>query len=249
MLEHALKYLKYGYSPIPMGDKQPMVKWKHYQENRPSKEQVVRWWSQWPNANIAVITGKRYGITVVDIDKKSGGLETMKEKNFPPTTTVRTGGGGWHLYYKYTDKIRTGSNRLPGIDIRNDGAYVIAPPSVHRSGNKYAQTTDEEIADFPTHLFPEQKQITGGWFKLLEGVPEGTRDQSAVSLLGGLMRAIPPDKWATIVWPFLVWWNERNIPPLTVDELGVKYKSIAKLAISNWEYDKEKLKQNMQKVQ
>ena len=100
MLKHALNYLvEQGFAPIPMGDKSPYVYWKEFQTMFPSDTQVTKWWTKWPKANIAIITGKHYNLTVVDVDKKSGGLETMKKHNFPPTYTVRTGGGGWHLYY------------------------------------------------------------------------------------------------------------------------------------------------------
>jgi hypothetical protein len=75
-------------------------------------------------------------LTVIDIDCKDGknGFEVLKEKNLdlPPTPAVKTAHGGTHFYYKYHPEIKTTTNvnSYPGIDIRNDGSYVVAPPSV-----------------------------------------------------------------------------------------------------------------------
>src|SRR3990167_10256546 len=99
-LDYALEYLKRGASVIPVGNgetkKLPMISsWKQYQSRLPTIEEVTQWWTQWPEANIAVVTGKVSGTTVVDVEAE-GTIE-----GFPETETVRTGGGGWHLYYQY----------------------------------------------------------------------------------------------------------------------------------------------------
>src|SRR5262245_52926628 len=57
----------------------------------------------------------------------------------PPTVTVETGGGGRHLYFQYPHgRLITGRSAWrPGIDIKSNGGYVIAPPSRHKSGGSY----------------------------------------------------------------------------------------------------------------
>ena len=126
--------------------KHPAVQWKAQATIDPRRFEA--WWNGADVIkagycyNIGMATGKTSGITVVDIDLKSGGLETWERiterYTVPDTYTVQTGGGGYHLYFKYTPKMKTGTNLLgPGIDIRNDGGYVIAPPSVHKSGKEY----------------------------------------------------------------------------------------------------------------
>ena len=97
LLQEALKYLKKKKSIIPINSqKKPYIKWQEYQNKLPTIEEVKTWWNLYPNANIGIITGKISGITVVDIDKGNPPAWLGAE-----TTIVKTGGGGWHYYYKY----------------------------------------------------------------------------------------------------------------------------------------------------
>ena len=107
------------------------------------KDQIDRWWSEFPDANIGLVTGR--GLLVVDIDPRNGGEESFNNLEqiygtLPPTVTVCTGGGGLHLYFSYepTLDIRCGTNILgDGIDIKGDRGYVVAPQSIHESGEYY----------------------------------------------------------------------------------------------------------------
>ena len=125
------------------------------------KRKIDTWWNKNSEYvyNIGIATGKASGITVVDIDAGSGGLETWAqicaENDIPDTFTVQTGGGGYHLYFKYTNGIKTGTNLLgTGIDIRNDGGYIIAPPSLHKSGKRYAIDGDVPV-NIPLAEWPD----------------------------------------------------------------------------------------------
>ncbi len=86
-----------------------------------------------PKGLLAVRTGAASGLVVVDIDPRNGGA--LDSDLMPPTATVVTGGGGWHLYYRYPGNGQTISSRglpgHPGVDIKADGGYVAAPPSIH----------------------------------------------------------------------------------------------------------------------
>lgn len=122
--------------------KHPACNWSS--SNTIDKRKIDQWWNKDSDHlyNIGIATGKASGITVVDIDAGNNGLESWaqicNENNIPDTYTVKTGGGGYHLYFKYQAGIKTGTNLLgQGIDIRNDGGYIIAPPSLHKSGNRY----------------------------------------------------------------------------------------------------------------
>lgn len=96
-----------------------------------SVTQIERWWTLWPDANIAVATGN--GLLVVDIDGPTG-EESLQGLDVPDTLTVRTGRGR-HLWFAGKGSNKRGLH--PGIDIRGEGGYVLAPPSGHVSGAIY----------------------------------------------------------------------------------------------------------------
>ena len=108
-------------------------------------DQVREWWETWPEANIGLRTGlelKNGGfLAVLDIDPRNDGdadLDALEEEHgpLPVTSAVRTGGGGWHYYFKTDAPIRT-RKITRGIDLKAGGGYVVAPPSLHASGKRY----------------------------------------------------------------------------------------------------------------
>ena len=120
-------------------------------------EVIRRWWKRYPWANIAIATGEKSGrLLVIDIDCKPdrgiSGEETWREveQSCPATVEVLTGGGGRHLYFNYLDsvKIKSGAGMIgPGVDVRADGGYVLAPPSLHRSGKCYEWEASSDPLD------------------------------------------------------------------------------------------------------
>lgn len=106
---------------------------------------IEQWWRRWPSANPAVRTGARSGIIVLDVDPGHGGDATLvalldRHGPLPPGAVVRTGSGGRHIYFAHPGGlIRNDAGRRlgPGLDIRGDGGYVIAPPSRHATGHGY----------------------------------------------------------------------------------------------------------------
>lgn len=112
---------------------------------------------EWPeDINIGIRTGMESGIVVLDVDPRNGGDETFAALGeLPPTATVTTGGGGKHLYFRLTQPMASGAHKLgQGLDIKADGGYVVAPPSIHKSGQAYRWTRDPRggIADLPAKL-------------------------------------------------------------------------------------------------
>ncbi len=126
-------------------------------------EMVRAWWDRWPAANIGIATGCGSGLYVIDIDVPKAGGETWQELaasygDAPPTPTVETGGGGFHLFLAHPGvavTLKNTAERLgPGVDTRGDGGYVVAPPSLHESGRHYEwhpELTPDRIplADIP----------------------------------------------------------------------------------------------------
>jgi hypothetical protein len=98
--------------------------------------QIELWWARWPSANIGLRTG--IAMDVADIDSSEGrhGLTHLLGGSLPAGPRVRTGGGGWHLWFRPTgfgNRVRL----LPGLDWRGVGGYVVAPPSRHAAGTDY----------------------------------------------------------------------------------------------------------------
>ena len=108
------------------------------------------WWRAWPDANVGVRTGN--GLLVIDIDPRNHGDESWRALETEhgiqlPTPTVNTGGGGVHLYLAVDRRVECKTNLWPGIDIKGDGGYVIAPPSIHVSGAFYDWSLGRNLDD------------------------------------------------------------------------------------------------------
>ena len=137
MKNEALRYLKGGFSIIPIGpNKNPLVLWKKYQMRRATEDELLGWWKTWPEANIGIICGKISGISVVDCDSEKG--VAIVEELLPESCScpvVQTPSGGRHYYFSYQPELKTRARLLSGIDIRNDGGLVVAPPSKTKFGH------------------------------------------------------------------------------------------------------------------
>lgn len=101
--------------------------------------QIRRWWLQWPNANIGIATGSvGCGAVVIDVDADKGGFASLKRLGtLPAAPEAFTGGGGAHIFVKAFD-VGNRATVMPGLDVRGDGGYVVAAPSLHRSGRRYS---------------------------------------------------------------------------------------------------------------
>jgi hypothetical protein len=110
-----------------------------------NEAQILRWWSQWPDANIAIRTGGDSGLLVIDVDNKNGkhGDENLAAIAAPfggmPVTLTATTGSGKHLFFKHPGGVvRSSTSKLAeGVDVRGDGGYVVAAPSLHANGKRY----------------------------------------------------------------------------------------------------------------
>ena len=146
MLEAALSYARAGIPVFPLTPqgKRPLVE-RGFHEATTDEATIEGWWADHPEANVAFPTGSASGIVVVDVDAE--GLDELEEwrqsGHVAPTREVRTG-KGVHLYYAQPEeRVRGGvGGRMDGfprgIDLRADGQYVVAPPSVHETGARYA---------------------------------------------------------------------------------------------------------------
>jgi hypothetical protein len=105
-----------------------------------------------PRGLLAIRTGAVSGLAVVDIDPRNGGA--LAPELMPPTRCVRTGSGGWHLYYCHPGgQLAAKVRGHPGVDLKADGGYVVAPPSVHPdTGRPYRWLGDRPVVEMPPPL-------------------------------------------------------------------------------------------------
>jgi len=158
-VDYALDYARKGLSVFPLNarDKVPSsgLAWKKYQSTRPSEAAIRNWGLHAPDANIAIVTGEISGLFVVDCDTQEA-FDSLQERGFDETALVQTG-KGYHVYFAYPSfKVGNRAKVLPGVDIRGDGGYVVAPPSIHPSGVPYKWLVEHSppvpLADAPDWL-------------------------------------------------------------------------------------------------
>lgn len=229
MYSKAMEYAVHGMSVIPvLPDKRPRISsWVEFQKQAATDEQIQSWWEAWPDAGIAIVTGKVSGISVVDVDMHSGGDPSP----FPETRTIETPNGGLHLYYEYSPGAWTHANPVTHVDVRSDGGYVVAPPSEVTRGDgatgTYRVVKDLPLAPFPLHLF-EKKAEKRDWNAIQSGTIEGGRNANMAAFFGRMMNKLPTGEWESFVWPAGQFVNSKNKPPLDDAELRGVFESIAR---------------------
>lgn len=137
LIDAALAYAHLGMSVIPLIGKRAAVDWKAHQVKRASLSLIHTWEWNGMLRNVGIITGFISGnLVIIDLD----GDEAIRaySSQFPllnDTYSVRSGSGhGMHLYY-YVQFLpattRATSTKIGNVELRADGCYVAAPPSVH----------------------------------------------------------------------------------------------------------------------
>jgi Bifunctional DNA primase/polymerase, N-terminal len=149
----ALRYAERGWHvfPVERRGKRPVT--AHGLHDASSDVATVSsWWASYPAANVGIRTGNVSSLVVVDVDGETG-MSSIKaliaEHGRFPAAWVRTGSGGWHAYFAHPVlEIRNSAGKLgAGLDVRGDGGYVVAPPSIHPCGGTYQWHAGE-----PGHL-------------------------------------------------------------------------------------------------
>ena len=172
-------------------------------------EVIKRWWAQIPDANIGIATGKGSGIVGLDVDGPHGEkfLAEMESKHgpLPPTRQVKTGKGR-HLYFRYLQnatQVKSVARRELGLDVRADGGYLIAPPSSHESGRRYAfeENGVDELADCPDWVVAYangQLRLdateSGNGSKLTRAEPVTSYSEAEENKLRSALASIPADE-------------------------------------------------------
>lgn len=152
--------------PLATGRKVPLIKaWQR--EASDDLDTITAWAAEWPKANIGVATGAASGVIVIDVDTKNGkdGHATLavlakQGKELPPSPIAITPSGGRHLYIRAVPGIRNvveiqgGRGIGAGIDIRADGGYIVAPPSILQTCEAHGAGTYRWLVPPMTANFP-----------------------------------------------------------------------------------------------
>lgn len=128
--------------PLKPNGKAPLLGWSEYQMSKPSWAQIEQWLENWPDANIGIVTGTVSNLVVVDFDTDEA-FETAVKQGWLGDAVIVETGKGYHAYYQhYGGEIRSRTAIFPNVDVRAEGGYAVAPPSIHESGKTYRWLDD-----------------------------------------------------------------------------------------------------------
>lgn len=230
ILQEARNAYARGWAPIPLkrGEKAPDLPTGHGLLNRKATPEELRSFS-WEG--LGIVTGELSGIVVLDVDDDAGGTDTLVERGWDKFVApyVMTP-GGYHFYFQYNERLdKTLIGTVgPGLDLKSNGGYVVAPPSTHPSGRKYEWViTPEELPlpEAPYWMFedgqdsrnltrdagPENERIFD------DLISEGNRNDTMARLAGILHWDRLPVSWCATA--LLAINDEHFDPPLPEEEV------------------------------
>lgn len=243
MKEYLSFYKRMGFSVIPItaptggfndGKKPAIPSWLSYTTRKPSDHELDKWFNG-TNLNIAVVTGEISDLNVLDIDDEDSYEKIMNVAPwFEETLTVKTG-KGYHIYFRPSVHTRTTTFTINDHlhHIKAEGGYVVAPPSTHASGRKYAWHIETAPSRFNVDDVVAAILNAGAVFKavdtrsnrklawaseLCEVNAEGSRNTRAAQLCGLLIRFFRRDP-GLILGLMKAWNHEYCKPPLPEDEI------------------------------
>lgn len=243
MIRTALQLAERGLHVFPCKPRDKLPATEHGCKNATTDPDRIRqWWRLEPEYNIGIATGTASGIFVVDVDGLDAEFELRRLEaehgDLPASVEVTTPRPGRHVYFKMpATPLRNSAGKIaPGIDTRADGGYVIAPPSIHPCGKRYAWSVDtaSTVASAPDWLLAKIAERAHGsaptppseWRGLMaDGVSEGQRDNAATRLCGYFLRHHVD---ALLVLEMLHLWNAaRCRPPLPPEDIERIVNSIS----------------------
>ena len=254
MLRNALAFAKKGLRIFPCLERDKRPATPHgVNDATTDPDTIHRWWQQNPHFNIGIATGTPSNIFVLDVDGIDAESELRKLEaqhgTLPATVEVITGRGRHVWFGMPAAPIRNSAGKVgTGLDVRATGGYVLAPPSIHPSGRRYAWSVDcaNAIADAPRWLLERITESTGAgtgisttppseWRDLVKGLSEGTRDCSLTKLTGHLLRR-QVDPFVTLEL-IRVFNATRCTPPLPDKDIERIVNSVAGLELKRRQAD------------
>ena len=245
LLVAALDYAKRGWPVLPLmpGTKKPLgVLVPHgFQDATTNEDTIRQWWERSPLANVGILTGEESGLVVLDIDPRHGGDDNLWELErqhgeLPLTVGSLTGGGGAHIFFLHPGGVIKHKALAPGVEVKADGGYVVAPPSIHPTGELYRWEGASHPEDVALAALPEwllrlmrresvlQNGAHASIFNTL--IPEGQRHNTLLSLAGTMRRKGMSTE--SITEALLVENRSRCIPPFQESEVKKLTQSVAR---------------------
>jgi putative DNA primase/helicase len=219
MLDAAVRYALDGLAVFPCARKKPLTGEGGFKNATCDAAKIHQWWSEHPDAQVALATGEINHLFVLDVDGAEG--ERAAEKlGLPETFTVETRPGRYQFWFSQPDGARgkcSAGVLGPQLDVRSDGGYIIAPPSIHHeTGKPYQIVRDLPWAPAPTELLEPRKPAaidTPG----TDAIPQGRRHQTILSIAGALRaRRLSPE---LVLAQLRIVNQQQCVPPLEDAEL------------------------------
>jgi hypothetical protein len=170
MMAAALDYAALGHAVFPCRPAaQEPATWRGFKDATTNPATIRRYWLANGDYNIGIATGLTSGVWILDVDGSNGAstLHDLEVEHGPlPATLCSSTGGGCHLWFRADGPMQSSAGRVGvGLDVRGDGGYVIAPPSIHPDGPTYRWVNDAPVAPAPDWLIelarkPAPKPIT-----------------------------------------------------------------------------------------
>lgn len=220
---------RFSFFPVQPKTKQPYIKWQEFQKRHPTDEEISQWLEKYPDMNLGIVTWKISQLVVVDMDSYKWAIDTTGI-DLPKTFTVKTGGWGFHYYYKceFIDVIKNSTGILEHVDIRWDGWYIVGPESIHENWNAYEVMDDNSgnLSLLPWWIQAEQNKERQD--KSAEPKQFKWRNDKSTHWIWWILRKYPESEWGN-AWQEMVDFNlENNNPPLDESELKTIFDSICK---------------------
>jgi hypothetical protein len=209
-------------------------------------EEAKRWFDERPNCNLSIVTGN--GLVVLDVDGKAGEhtLQDLEREygNLPLGPRQRTGGGGWHIFFKSSLTFKNKTKFLPNLDIRGENGQVVSCPSIHKSGNRYTwEGFDLDVPDMPEWL---EEIVTGErsynfnfskWLKEMAGSVAGKAGNAKLVVVThhaiSQARIRDEKEFLKAVAP----WNERCEPRWSEEELRRVFNNLLTKHVASGKLD------------
>lgn len=237
-LEAALAYAeKFNFSVIPIRpDKKPYIQWTEYQKRHATKDEIKQWFAKWPKAMIGIVTGEKSGVLVVDCDSEAAYQKIQELLPDSFITCIAKTPRGYHLYLIYPrgQSIGNATGIMPGVDVRGEGGYIIAPPSVNAEGKAYKWIEglamgEVEPATVPInikkylYIYRESKENVRTEKDSLQFLTSGTRDNDLFHVGNCLIKGGCKEETARQVLDIL---SQNCKPPFPAKEAQIKIDSV-----------------------